>query len=87
MISRQIPKINSTKYKALIIRTLPNFENKKNRDYMRVASSFFSIDAMEYIVNLGVKHLLVDTPSVDRLYDDGQLTSHHIFYNWTRHKY
>lgn len=47
---------------------------------MQEAPSFFSIDAMAYIVSLGVKHLLVDIPSVDRLFDDGHLSSHNIFW-------
>ena len=47
---------------------------------MKEKPSFFSIDAMQYIVSLGVKHLLVDTPSVDRLLDDGYLSTHNIFW-------
>ena len=47
---------------------------------MREIPSFFSIDAMEYIVSLRVEHLLVDTPSVDRLLDDGHLSAHNIFW-------
>ena len=35
---------------------------------------------MNYIVDLGVKHLLVDMPSVDRLFDDGILSAHNIFW-------
>ena len=72
--------INSNFLKGLIIRTLPNYERKKNRDYMKEAPTFLSIEAMEYIVSLGVKHLLVDTPSVDRLLDEGNLSSHNIFW-------
>ncbi|HIE74437.1 MAG TPA: cyclase family protein, partial [Flavobacteriales bacterium] len=68
--------VNSKFLRGLIIRTLPNYESKKSRDYMKETPSFFSIDAMEYIVNLGVEHLLVDTPSVDRLLDEGNLSSH-----------
>ena len=47
---------------------------------MKEDPSFFSIEAMEYIVSLGVEHLLVDTPSVDRLLDDGHLSTHNIFW-------
>jgi kynurenine formamidase len=65
---------------GLIIRSLPNSDTKKSRDYMKETSAFFSIDAMEYIVSLGVQHLLVDTPSVDRLLDDGHLSAHNIFW-------
>ena len=56
-------------------------ENKQQkRDYMKENPSFFSIEAMQYLVDLGVKHLLIDTPSVDRLFDDGCLTAHNIFW-------
>ena len=47
---------------------------------MKVGPAFFSIEAMEYIVSLGVQHLLVDTPSVDRLLDEGNLSAHNIFW-------
>jgi kynurenine formamidase len=66
--------------KGIIIRTLPNSKSKKNRDYMKEIPSFFSIDAMEYLVSLGVQHLLVDTPSVDRLFDEGVLSAHNAFW-------
>ena len=76
----QLKVINPEFLSGLIIRTLPNSEDKRSRDYVKEAPAFFSIDAMEYIVDLGVKHLLVDTPSVDRLFDDGHLSSHNIFW-------
>ena len=76
----QLKDLNPAFLQALIVRTTPNLENKKSRDYMKVAPPFFSIDAMEYIVSLGVDHLLVDTPSVDRLLDDGHLSAHNIFW-------
>ncbi len=66
--------------KAIIIRTMPNLESKMKRNYMKEPSSFFSIEAMQYIVDLGVQHLLIDTPSVDRLFDEGFLTAHNIFW-------
>jgi kynurenine formamidase len=67
--------------KALIIRTSPNSEDKKRRDYIKDEPPFFSLEAMRYIVEKGVEHLLVDMPSVDRAFDDGQLNTHHIFWN------
>ncbi|MEC7864016.1 MAG: cyclase family protein [Bacteroidota bacterium] len=76
----QLKDINSAFLRGLIIRTLPNFESKRSRDYMKDAPAFFSIDAMQYIVSLGVEHLLVDIPSVDRLLDDGNLMAHNIFW-------
>ena len=66
---------------GLIIRTLPNSDSKKYRRYMDYLPPFFSIDAMEYIRKLNVKHLLMDIPSVDRAFDDGKLSTHHIFWD------
>lgn len=66
---------------ALIIRTLPNPADKKSRRYMKEQPPFFTLEAMEFIVSLGVKHLLVDLPSLDRTFDDGMLSTHHIFWN------
>jgi len=48
---------------------------------MKTPPPFFTIEAMKYVRGLGVKHLLVDTPSVDRLFDDGILSCHNIFWN------
>ena len=79
-LENKLKDINPNFLNALIIRTIPNSESKKNRDYMKDIPAFFSIDAMEYIVSLGIQHLLVDTPSVDRLLDDGHLSAHNIFW-------
>ena len=76
----QLKDINSNFLRGLIVRTLPNSESKKSRDYMKDNPSFFSIEAMRYIVSLGVEHLLIDTPSVDRLLDEGNLSAHNIFW-------
>ena len=67
--------------KGLIIRTKPNDVSKKSRDYMQMPPPFFSTDAIEFIKSLGVNHLLVDIPSVDRAFDEGKLTNHHIYWN------
>lgn len=66
---------------GLVIRTLPNDDSKKSRQYMKNLPSYFSTEAMKYILSLDVKHLLMDIPSVDRTFDDGRLTAHHIFWN------
>ena len=76
----QLEHVKSEFLKGLIIRTLPNDESKKSRDYIKELPCFFSIEAMEYIVSLGVQHLLVDSPSVDRLFDEGRLSAHNIFW-------
>jgi arylformamidase len=66
---------------ALIIRTLPNDESKLTRKYGAEIPPYFTFEAMEYIVECRFKHLLVDLPSIDRLYDEGKLANHRIFWN------
>jgi len=67
---------------ALIIRTLPNDESKLSRTYDESrCPPYFTSDTMEYIVSSGFGHLLVDLPSIDRLFDEGKLANHRIFWN------
>ena len=74
--------IGSSKgFGGLIVRTLPNDESKLSREYRETVPPFFSADAMEYIVQLGVEHLLVDLPSIDKLYDEGRLSNHRLFWS------
>ena len=65
---------------ALVIRTAPNGGDKKTRDYGTAMPPYLSHDAMRFVVELGVRHLLVDMPSVDRLDDGGRLGNHRIFW-------
>jgi kynurenine formamidase len=80
-LEQSIIKFGTDFLKALIIRTLPNDDTKKTRNYMKEPPPFFSLEAMEYISSLNVNHLLVDIPSVDRTFDEGKLSAHHIFWN------
>lgn len=67
---------------ALIVRTKPNDETKKQiRFGPGNLPPFFTNDAIELISELNFKHLLVDVPSLDRTYDEGKLTNHHLFWN------
>ena len=67
---------------ALIVRTLPNDDSKLSRRYDDGnIPPYFTADAMNYVVECGFKHLLVDLPSIDRLFDDGKLVNHRLFWN------
>lgn len=69
------------KPQALIIRTLPNDESKLSKTYLEEIPPFFTIEAMEFIGALGASHLLADVPSIDRIFDEGKLANHRIFWN------
>jgi len=67
---------------SLIVRTLPNDESKLTREYGETNfPPYFTTEAMEYIVECGFKHLLVDMPSIDRLFDEGKLSNHRMFWS------
>ena len=67
--------------RALVVRTLPNDGSKLTRRYdAENIPSYFSGEAMQLIFEMGVDHLLVDLPSIDRLLDDGKLANHRIFW-------
>jgi arylformamidase len=67
---------------SLIVRTLPNDDSKLSRAYDgENIPPYFTAEAMRYIVGCGFKHLLVDLPSIDRIFDEGKLENHRIFWN------
>jgi arylformamidase len=41
---------------------------------------YFSREAMTLLAESGVRHLLTDLPSVDRLLDEGRLCGHRMFF-------
>ncbi|MEZ5346733.1 MAG: cyclase family protein [Pyrinomonadaceae bacterium] len=72
---------------ALIVRTKPNEKSKLVMKYGEYVPPFFSNDAMDLIVEMGVKHLLTDIPSIDRIFDDGKLSNHRKFWNVESEKF
>ncbi|NND62691.1 MAG: cyclase family protein [Flavobacteriaceae bacterium] len=73
--------LNGTNPQAVIIRTLPNTEDKLSKDYSHTNWPYISEAAAVYLRELGVEHLLIDLPSVDKEKDDGQLLAHRAFWN------
>ncbi len=66
--------------RALVVRTLPNPEGKRQRDYTGQNAPYLSREAAQLVVERGIEHLVVDLPSIDREHDEGRLTAHHIFF-------
>jgi len=65
---------------ALIIRTLPNAADKMVRQYSGTNPPYMESDALKWLNEIGVKHLLVDLPSIDREVDGGKLSAHKAFW-------
>jgi kynurenine formamidase len=76
----QVQEVLSASVDAIVIRTLPNTESKKKTNWSSSNWPYITEEAAAYIAELGVKHLLIDLPSVDREFDGGQLLAHHAFW-------
>ena len=68
---------------ALVIRTSPNGNDKLSHKYSNTNPPYLHDAATQYMVELGIKHLLIDLPSVDKEKDDGKLLAHKAFWNVT----
>ena len=67
---------------ALILRTLPNDDFKLRTTYSGANPPYLHHEAVEWMVEQGVKHLLLDLPSVDREEDGGKLLAHKAFWQY-----
>ena len=70
---------------ALIIRTLPNTEEKQFHRFNEHIPPFFTNNALIEICSSEFKHLLVDMPSIDRMCDGGILGNHRLFWGDGKH--
>ena len=73
--------IGNKKREAIIIRTIPNTTEKLSKQYSHTNPPYLLEDAAVYLRTKGVKHLLIDLPSVDKEKDDGLLLAHNAFWN------
>lgn len=67
---------------ALIIRTLPNEETKRLQNYSGNNPAHLEPALCALLAQKGIKHLLVDLPSVDPEHDNGALSAHHAFWQY-----
>jgi kynurenine formamidase len=67
---------------ALIIRTLPNENNKLVAHYSGNNPGYLQPELCMFLRECGIKHLIIDLPSVDREEDGGALEAHHAFWNY-----
>ena len=80
-LKQTLASYHDEQLQVLVIRTLPNTSNKRQQAYNSDNQPvFFSREAILYLNERGVEHLVVDVPSIDRLHDDGLMTCHHLFW-------
>ena len=75
--------LRNKKRDAIIIRTLPNLKDKKTMQYSNTNPPYLLEEAAVYLREKGIKHLLIDLPSVDKEKDNGKLLAHNAFWNTT----
>ncbi len=68
---------------AVVIRTLPNENDKLSKKYSNTNPPYLSEEAAVFLRKSGIKHLLIDLPSVDKEHDKGKLIAHKAFWNVT----
>ncbi|HRD54133.1 MAG TPA: cyclase family protein [Flavobacteriales bacterium] len=67
---------------ALVLRTLPNDAEAGTRQWSGSNPCYLQSTACAWLRSIGVKHLLLDLPSVDREEDGGVLAAHHAFWDY-----
>jgi kynurenine formamidase len=67
-------------FDALIVRTMPNDDTKKNRQWSGSNPPYFEVDGLVYLAEKNMTHLLTDLPSVDREDDGGKVAAHRAFW-------
>ena len=67
---------------ALVVRTMPNDRTKLSRQYFGSNPPYLLEAAAQFLVEIGVEHLLIDLPSVDKEKDGGKLLSHKAFWDY-----
>lgn len=67
---------------ALVIRTLPNDDAKLTANYSGNHPTFLEPSLCAWLAEAGIKHLLIDLPSVDPEEDGGTLSAHHAFWKY-----
>jgi len=75
-------KIAAPGAQAVVIRTLPNFESKKIKQYSGTNPPYVEAEAIEHLVELGIQHIIIDLPSLDKEVDEGKLAAHKAFWKF-----
>ncbi|MFY8020209.1 MAG: cyclase family protein [Bacteroidia bacterium] len=65
---------------ALLLRSEPNHVEKLRMNYSGNIPACIEPALASHVASLGIKHLLVDLPSVDPEHDDGKMEAHKAFW-------
>lgn len=76
------PFLDGKNPEAIVIRTVSNSEAKRNKNYSSTNPAYIHQEAIQFLLDRGVEHLLLDTPSVDKEVDGGALLAHKTFWEY-----
>lgn len=76
--------LNGRTPEAVVIRTLKNTTSKKSKRWSNSNWPYLDEKAALFLREIGVKHLLIDLPSVDKEMDEGKLLAHKAFWNYPK---
>ena len=74
--------IGNNKPQAIVIRTLPNKDEKLTHQYSNTNPAYLAHEAAKFISDSEIDHLLIDLPSVDKENDNGKLLAHRAFWQY-----
>lgn len=74
--------LNGSTPEAIVIRTLPNEISKRSKHWSNTNWPYLDEKAALFLREIGVRHLLIDLPSVDREHDEGKLLAHKAFWDY-----
>lgn len=89
IVKKQLESLSAKNYLrggAVVLRTLPNSKSKLIRNYSGTNPPYLHHEAVAFMLSLGIEHLLIDTPSVDKEQDGGKLLAHKTFWNYKNGK-
>lgn len=69
---------------ALILRTQSTYSDLAEKEFSNTNWPYLAEGTAAYIRKMGIKHLLIDQPSVDKEIDQGKLLAHRAFWNYPK---
>ncbi|GAB4138513.1 MAG: cyclase family protein [Bacteroidia bacterium] len=74
--------LEDKKPEAVVLRTVANPSSKLTHNWSNTNPPYLEEAAGKFLSELGVDHLLIDLPSVDREVDEGKLLAHRAFWEY-----
>ena len=67
---------------AIVIKTQHHYKSLNTKKYDNTNWPYLHEETTAYLRKIGIKHLLIDQPSVDKEFDEGLLLAHKAFWDY-----